>query len=187
MLCTLLGILLVIYPNTSLTIVCRAVGLIVLITGVGFLISHARGGFFSWFHNLDLILGILFMILGGYILISPLGLLSIVPIVFGVLLIFHGISDFGQALQLWKCEADRWWLPMILAAITVVLGIVIMKNPFGTIDILMRIIGICLIYDGVSDLVIAGKFSGAIRDMKKFGEEVMSEDENTIDGDYKEL
>lgn len=184
-LCTILGIVLVIYPNTSLTIVCRAVGLIVLITGVGFLISHARGGFFSWFHNLDLILGILFVILGGFIIIKPLGLLSIVPVVFGVLLIFHGISDLGQGLELRKYEAEQWWVPMVLAAITILLGIVIMKNPFSTIDMLMRIIGICLIYDGLSDLLIVGKFSRSIRNFQKYEEEAGTEE--TIEGDYREL
>ncbi len=187
-LCVILGIVLVIYPNTSLALVCRAVGVIVLITGAGFLLSHIRGGIFSWFYKLDLILGVLFVILGGYILFNPLGLLSIIPIVFGVLLIYHGISDLGQALELRKYEADRWWISIIVAVITIALGVMIMKNPFNTIDMLMRIIGVCLIYDGLSDLLLVGKFSKSIRNHKDYeAEQEFEDDSETIEGDYREL
>lgn len=189
-LCVILGVILMIYPDTSLTFVCRTVGIIVLVTGIGFLISHIRGGLLSWFYKLDLILGLLFLILGGYILLNPWGLLSIIPIVFGVLLIYHGISDLGQAMELRKYEADRWWISIIIAVITIVLGFVIMSNPFGTIDMLMRITGGCLVYDGLSNLLIVGKFSKSIRRFKKFEEEVETEifdDRDVIEGDYREL
>ena len=188
LLCVILGVVLVIYPNTSLALVCRAVGVIVLITGAGFLLSHIRGGIFSWFYKLDLILGVLFVTLGGYILLNPLGLLSIIPIVFGVLLIYHGISDLGQALELRKYEADRWWISIIIAVVTIALGILIMRNPFDTIDMLMRIIGICLIYDGLSDLLLVGKFSKSIRNYKAYEtEQEFDSDDETIEGDYREL
>lgn len=189
-LCIILGIVLMVYPDTSLTLVCQAVGVIVLVTGIGFIISHIRGGLFSLFYKLDLILGLLFLILGVYILMNPWGLLSIIPIVFGVLLIYHGISDLGQAMELRKYEADRWWISIIIAAITIVLGVVIMSNPFGTIDVLMRIIGACLVYDGLSNLLIVGKFSRSIRRFKKFEEEAATDlfdEDGAIEGEYKEL
>lgn len=189
-LCIILGIVLMVYPDASLTLVCQAVGVIVLVTGIGFIISHIRGGLFSLFYKLDLILGLLFLILGVYILMNPWGLLSIIPIVFGVLLIYHGISDLGQAMELRKYEADRWWISIIIAAITIVLGVVIMSNPFGTIDVLMRIIGACLVYDGLSNLLIVGKFSRSIRRFKKFEEEAetdLFDEDGAIEGEYKEL
>lgn len=187
-LCIILGVVLVIYPNTSLAIVCRAVGVIVLITGLGFLVSHMRGGIVSWFYKLDLILGAIFVILGGYILLNPLGLLSIIPIVFGVLLIYHGISDLGQALELRKYEANRWWISIIIAIITIALGILVMRNPFDTIEMLMKIIGVCLVYDGLSDLLLVGKFSRSVRKFKKYEDELEFDSESdTIEGEYREL
>ena len=188
-LCIILGIVLMVYPDTSLTLVCQVVGVIVLVTGIGFLISHIRGGLLSWFYKLDLILGLLFLILGIYILLNPWGLLSIIPIVFGVLLIYHGISDLGQAMELRKYEADRWWISIIIASITIVLGVVIMSNPFGTIDMLMRITGACLIYDGLSNLLLVGKFSKSIRRFQKYEEEAedMFDEDGAIEGEYKEL
>lgn len=188
-LCIILGIVLMVYPDTSLTLVCQAVGVIVLVTGIGFIISHIRGGLFSLFYKLDLILGLLFLILGVYILMNPWGLLSIIPVVFGVLLIYHGISDLGQAMELRKYEADRWWISVIIAAITLALGFVIMSNPFETIDMLMRIIGACLVYDGLSNLLIVGKFSKSIRRFQKYereAEDIFDED-GAIEGEYKEL
>lgn len=189
-LCVGLGVILMIYPDTSLSLVCQTVGIIVLVTGVGFLISHIRGGLISWFYRLDLILGLLFLILGGYIFLNPWGLLSMIPIVFGVLLIYHGISDLGQAMELRKYGADRWRISIIFAVISIILGVVIMKNPFGTIDMLMRIIGGCLIYDGLSNLFLVGKFSRSVRRFRQFEDKAETEifqDQDVIEGDYKEL
>lgn len=48
-LCIILGIVLVVYPNTSLTLVCRAVGVIVLFTGLGLVFGYLKGGKEHWY------------------------------------------------------------------------------------------------------------------------------------------
>ena len=99
-LCILLGIVLLVYPDTSLTIVCRTVGVIVLITGLGFVGSYLRVGKTKWFGKVELVFGSIFAILGGFIVLYPLGIISIVPLVFGILLVYHGIANMKQAFEL---------------------------------------------------------------------------------------
>ena len=41
-LCVILGIVLVAYPDTSMTLVCRTVGVIVLITGLGLVFGYYK-------------------------------------------------------------------------------------------------------------------------------------------------
>lgn len=195
-LCILLGIVLMIYPNTSLTLVCRAVGAIVLITGLGFVGSYLRVGKTRWFGKIELVFGSIFAILGGFIVLFPLGIVRIVPIVFGVLLVYHGIANMKQAFELHQYKDKGWWFPVLIAASTIGLGILIMKNPFETIELLMRIIGVCLLYDGLMNTMLVGRFVKSIRNFRKLeeaeaeaanAEEALVDESEVIEGEYKEL
>lgn len=193
-LCIVLGIVLMVYPNASLTLVCRAVGAIVLITGLGFVGSYLRVGKTRWFGKVELVFGSIFAILGGFIVLYPLGVVSIVPIVFGVLLVYHGIANMRQAFELHKYKDKGWWFPVLIAASTIGLGVVIMKNPFGTIEMLMRIIGACLLYDGLMNTMLVGRFVKSIRNFRKLeeaetvdAEEALPDESEVVEGEYKEL
>lgn len=194
-LCILLGIVLLIYPDTSLTIVCRAVGVIVLITGIGFVGSYLRVGKTRWFGKVELVFGSIFAILGGFIVLYPLGIISIVPLVFGILLVYHGIANMKQAFELRQYKDNGWWLPVLIAASTIALGVVIMRNPFGTIETLMRIIGVCILYDGLMNTMLVGRFVKSIRNFRKIeeaeaakqAEEALVDEAEIIEGEYKEL
>lgn len=194
-LCILLGIVLLVYPDTSLTIVCRAVGVIVLITGLGFVGSYLRVGKTRWFGKVELVFGSIFAILGGFIVLYPLGIISIVPLVFGILLVYHGIANMKQAFELRQYKDNGWWLPVLIAASTIALGVVIMRNPFGTIEMLMRIIGVCILYDGLMNTMLVGRFVKSIRNFRKIEEaaaaeqteEALVDESEIIEGEYKEL
>ena len=188
-LCIILGIVLVAYPNTSLTLVCRAVGAIVLFTGLGMVFGFLRNETKGLLAKGSLVFGSILTIVGGFIVLRPLGIISIIPVVFGILLIYHGISNMRQALELRQYKDKGWWLPVLIAASTILLGIVIMNNPFGTISVLMRIIGACLIYDGLMNTMLVGRFVRSIRNFRKLeeAEDVFQEEPEIIEGDYKEL
>ena len=47
--------------------------------------------------------------------------------------------------------------------LSLVFGVLILINPFGTAELLFRIIGIALIYNGVSDLLTVFYFSKKTR------------------------
>ena len=68
---------------------------------------------------------------------------------------------------------------MILAAGSLILGIVCIVNAFGMVKLALRFIGIALIYDGVSDLWVASR---AIRAAKAAGEVAKA-----LDVEYKEV
>ena len=192
-LCIVLGIILVAYPNTSLTLVCRAVGIIVLITGLGFVFGYLRTGKEYWYGKIELVFGTILAIVGGFLVLRPLGLISIIPIIFGILFIFHGLANMRQAFELRQYKDRGWWLPVLIAASTIVLGVVIMRNPFGTIELLMRIIGACLIYDGMTNTMLVGRFVKSIRDFQKLEAaaeaeaEALEREAEAIDAEYKEL
>ena len=193
-LCIILGIVLVVYPNTSMTIVCRAVGVIVLITGLGMVVSYLRSETKGFFAKLGLIFGSILVVVGGFLVLRPLGLIAIIPIIFGILFIYHGLANMRQALELRQYEDRGWWVPVLIAATTILLGVFIINNPFETIDVVMRIIGACLIYDGLMNTMLVGRFVKSIRNFRKiekeeaaYAENVILDEAEVIEGEYKEL
>ena len=61
----------------------------------------------------------------------------------------------------------RWWLDLALSALTLALGALILINPFGTFAALVTLIGLVLIYDGLSDLWIIHRLSRMVRDLER--------------------
>ena len=194
-LCIILGIVLVVYPNTSMTIVCRAVGVIVLITGLGMVVSYLRSETKGFFAKLGLIFGSILVVVGGFLVLRPLGLIAIIPIIFGILFIYHGLANMRQALELRQYKDKGWWLPVLIAATTIILGVFIINNPFRTMDVVMRIIGACLIYDGLTNTMLVGRFVKSIRNFRKLEEAeaainvetAIVDESEIIEGEYKEV
>lgn len=193
-LCVILGIVLVAYPDTSMTLVCRAVGVIVLITGLGLVFGYLKSGKEHWYGKIELVFGTILAIVGGFLILRPLGLISIIPIIFGILFIYHGLANMRQAMELRQYKDKGWWLPVLIAATTVLLGIFIINYPIRTMDIIMRVIGACLIYDGLANTVLVGRFVRSIRNFRKLEDEetmrekdVIVDEAEVIEGEYKEL
>lgn len=185
----ILGFVVLIYPDTSMTIVCRIVGGIVLLTGVGFVVGCLQNEKKTVLSKIGIFLGVLFLIVGGFILLFPKKIVDIVPVVFGALLIYHGIVNFKQAWELRLYEDQSWWIPALIAASIVLLGILAIKNPFDSLNVLMKVVSVCLIYDGLSSVVLVGRYARTIKKHPRLPEEGNHKvgELEVLEGDYKEL
>ena len=103
-----LGIFLVMKPGTALNIVCYALGGVVLACAAVQLIRYfvvERGVFQS---QLTLVSGIVCLALGAFLIIRSDIVVSILPIVFGLFVIFDAIGRVQNALDLRRCGYDSW-------------------------------------------------------------------------------
>ena len=140
-----LGIFLVLKPGTALNIVCYALGGVVLACAAVQLIRYfvvERGVFQS---QLTLISGIICLALGAFLLLRSDIVVSILPVVFGLFVIFDAIARVQNALDLRRCGYDSWKGFLLLPVLSVVLGVVLIVNPFGAMETLVMAIGINLL------------------------------------------
>ena len=141
----LLGLLLVLAPNRSIRLLCTVLGAAMLVAGLIYLftwLAKRRDGFPAWF----LIPGLILAALGLWLLTSP------------------GVIDLQGAVSLARLGIPNWWVDLVLAVLTVVLGGVVLLNPFGTMEAMTVLIGASLVYDGASDLYLIYRVSKAFRD-----------------------
>lgn len=181
----ILGLLLLLIPGTIQDTISLILGLAIVAMGVFNLVLYfATLDSFIWYQS-DFLLGIIEVVFGLFIITNPRILISFIPLIFGLILLVHGINGIIQAMSLRKYENIRWVSSVVLNIISMVLGFVIMLNPFGTIELLLRIIGICLIYSGIND------FIAAYKSKKAFDSVTRNPMDGSIDGyvdaDFREI
>ena len=111
--------------------------------------------------------------LGGVVLACDI-VVSILPIVFGLFVIFDAIGRVQNALDLRRCGYDSWKGFLFLPVLSVVLGVVLVINPFGAMETLVMAIGIILIVEGAINLLSALYTVLAVRRFTKLHPETQS-------------
>ena len=169
-LCILLGIVLVAWPDLSMQIVCTAVGAVLLIGGGVRLAVYftARDG--SVYAQMNLLMGIVLAVVGVWILLQPDKVLAIIPIIVGIVIVLHGVNNLQQAFTLYREKYDKWWVVLILGLLTVGFGVLLICRPFEALDTVVILIGICLIYDGISDIWIVSRIYRTAKMLKQEAE-----------------
>ena len=147
-----IGMMLLIMPQTSLLWICYAFGAVVLITGIVCLIQYARirgTGFTAPFMLLG---GVITAGLGIFTLAKPQVVASFLPIVFGIFIVVDGLSRIGSAIDLAKRKGQKWWVLLLLSIVSVALGILLVLHPFGAAVSVVMVCGILLIVEGAMNL-----------------------------------
>ena len=169
-----LGIFLLMRPSTALNVVCYALGGVVLVCAAVQLVRYfavERGIFQS---QLTLISGIICLGLGAFLILRSDIVVRILPIVFGLFVIFDSLGRIQNALDLRRCEYPSWKGFLLLPVLSVVLGVVLIVNPFGAMETLVMAIGVILIVEGAINLLSALYTVLALRRFSKLHPETQS-------------
>ena len=169
-----LGIFLLMVPGTALNVVCCALGGVVLACAAVQLVRYfvvERGVFQS---QLTLISGLVCLALGAFLIIRSDIVVRVLPIVFGLFVIFDSLGRIQNALDLRRCEYPSWKGFLLLPVLSVVLGVILIANPFGAMETLVMAIGVILIVEGAINLLSALYTVLAVRRFAKLHPETQS-------------
>ena len=136
-LCILFGITLVVWPDISSRLLCVGLGCVLALTGIVHLVTF----------------------LGCWIIVYPSVLIRLIPVIIGVILTLHGGNDLLQAVQLHRGKYEKWWVAMLFGILTAGFGIFLVCNPFEAVSAVATLIGVFLIFDGISDIWIISRIS----------------------------
>ena len=95
----------------------------------------------------------IFVALGAFCLITPETVVSFLPFLLGLVLILDGIGKVQRALDLRVLDLPGWVRLLVFGILLLVLGILLLFDPFGAVKMSMTFFGACLIGDGVLDLL----------------------------------
>ncbi len=149
----ILGVFLIAAPGVTLNAVCNLIGVTVLVCGVVQLVRYFRRKEALWFAPLTLCFGILCLALGGFLLLRSDIVISILPVMFGLFVVFDSISRIQNALELRRCQYGSWKSFLLLGLLSVALGVLMIVNPFATMETLVVAIGVILTVEGALNLI----------------------------------
>ena len=147
-----IGMMLLIMPQTSLLWICYAFGAVVLLTGIVCLIQYARIRGTGFTAPFMLVGGVITAGLGIFTLAKPQVVASFLPVVFGIFIVVDGLSRIGSAIDLAKRKGQKWWVLLLLSIVSVALGILLVLHPFGAAVSIVMVCGILLIVEGAMNL-----------------------------------
>lgn len=155
------GILILVSPTATLSVIAVLFGLYFLITGVvrvarGFLTVGASAGV----RILAILLGVLLIIAGIVIIRNPLNSLVILAMVIGISWIIEGIAALVETSR----DSSRWF-GILFGIVSVIAGIVVLLAPVESISVLVVIGGIFLLVSGVVQIVQAFTFGRAAKNV----------------------
>ncbi len=166
-LCVLLGLVLIIWPGTTTQIVCMSLGIVLLAYGIIQIAIYLFNRERTIISQGMMLLGIVFAVIGTWILLKPEMIIMAVPVIVGVLIVIHGLHNIVQAIALQKDRYERWWVALIFGLLTVIFGGILIYNPFEAVELVVRLIGVFLIYDGLSDIWILSRVSKVKKDKER--------------------
>ena len=158
-------------PCQSLRTVCYFFGAVTLLYGLIRIILYfvqKKDGFL--FHA-NIVVGIVLSGIGIFLLLTPEVVISIIPFIIGFFILFHSIVKIQSALELRRVHYEKWWGMLLLSVVTALLGGFVIYNPFKTVSMMVRAIGIVLMADGAMSLVSIFFTAHTVKKMTKIVDE----------------
>ena len=150
-----LGVVLLFTPGVSALWIGRLLGIGLILFGAIKLVGYFSRDLFRLAFQYDLAFGLLLMVLGIVTLSHPGDALSFLCVMFGIPVLADGLFKIQIAMDSRQFGIQNWWLVLVLAALTCVVGVVLVFRPMTGVRALTALMGLSLLCDGVLNLSVA--------------------------------
>ena len=148
-----LGIFLVINPELSTRVSGVLIGIGLIVAGLYAIIKYILNMDAAFIFTFELIFGILSTIGGILVMANPLAIANFITIIIGLWFIVSAVIKGSIALQFKNYNEETWILNLVISLLTIVLGILLITNPFSAYIVLSTYVGIMIIMYSGMDIV----------------------------------
>lgn len=144
-----IGIYLIIQPQTALLTVCRVLGVVLMFYGIIRILGYFSHDMYQLAFQFDLAMGIFLLVAGCIFLFRTEWIAELIPAFIGVIVLIDAVFKIQTSLDAKRFGISKWWLILILAVIAGALGAMLLVIPLKVVEFVMVLIGINLVIDGV--------------------------------------
>lgn len=182
-----LGLILILIPGLTMTTLVRV--------GAGFLIAAGAFDLLKYVFRKEngqlstlLVSGVIFAAIGTLLMVNPGLVINLIPVILGIVLIVEGLVKLQRAVDLARMKYAKWFSVLLLAVISLAFGALVLANPFDTARTLVIIIGIGLVFAGLSGLGVTFVVNKRVRILNKVMDiaESMDDKDRPIDVESRE-
>lgn len=161
----IVGIILFANSVETTVLICRIIGIILLMSGV-FFTGSSLLNMNSMMRKINLVPGLIQLLLGLFITVRPDKIVGFITIIIGIIVLVQSFGILEHGLETKFLGYKIWWVTAVIAVVMAILGIIIIVNPFGAVSAAMKFTGIVLVIQGVSDIITRYKADKIIEKMK---------------------
>ena len=172
------GLMLIIASTEIIIAISYSVGAVLIALGVIGIISYIRELNTEESDQLDLVYGLVTIILGAIVIQNPTAIASIIPIVFGLVMIISSSIKINYALNLKSKDNDLWKSTLILSLLTTLCGVLLIFRPFEGADLIAKILGAIILSYAILDIISTITIK---RNIKKLHKEIKESVESVVD------
>ena len=148
----IVSILLILMPETILNSIVVLLGIAALLDGILHSISYIITDKEMKAFSNELFFGILEIMTGGLLFLFKANIINIFPVIIGIWIIIAGVTKFQLAFNLRGIDS-KWIVVLLSSIISIILGILIILNPFSTVMTITVISGIILLITEICNLI----------------------------------
>lgn len=161
-----LGVLLVVNPDTSMITICRILGGCVLAFGVIKIVLYFVREVEGVAIRYDFAVGAFCVILGAMLLWRAPTMVGFLSVVIGLLILVDSVFKLQVAIDSRRMGATTWWVTLLFTCVCMVMGGLLVFDPFSGQQVLATVMGVSLIADGLQNLCTVIYAAVFVKDVK---------------------
>lgn len=146
------GIGIVLKPEFSFMVVCRLLGVILLVYGIVKLLSYFTSDLYQLAFQFDFAMGIFSMLLGIVLIVFAKNMMTVFPTFIGIIILVDAVFKMQTSLDAKRFGLSKWWCILILAILVGIAGGLLIIKPIETSKFVMTLLGLNFILDGLLNL-----------------------------------
>lgn len=143
------GLVLLLMPSLTNKIVVYGIGIVLLVYGAGRIFRYVQRDAAAGMSDHDLSIGLICAVCGLFMLLHSSVIISILPFLFGLFLIFGAARSIQTAFDVRRFHGLHWSFHLFIGFCFGIAGIKAIRNPFGTAKMLTRFVGGCMLILGI--------------------------------------
>lgn len=161
-----LGILLVANPDTSMITICRILGGCVLAVGVIKIVLYFVREVEGVAIRYDFAVGAFCIIVGAMLLWRAPTMVGFISVVVGLFILVDSVFKLQVAIDSRRMGATSWWVTLLFTCVCMVMGGLLVFDPFSGQQVLATVMGVSLIADALQNLCTVIYAAVFVKDVK---------------------
>ena len=149
----LVGLVLLFYTELAANVALVMIGCLMVVHGLFSFINYFYDGLGNKIFSIELIYGIVSLLIGVFVILNPITTIDILGVGFGIWLVVNGLEVLYYTVKFGKAHEDITSLIAFIGVIGVIMGILVIINPFSKFMLINKLVGLFVVASGVFTIV----------------------------------
>lgn len=147
-----LGVLMIVRPDASFTVICRGLGILAAVFGVIRVAQYFLRAPQGVGQRYDLAGGLFCLLIAALLILRAKEVAAILSVIIGIFILIDSVFKLQIALDAHRSDVAAWGMMMIFACVSLLLGILLVFDTFRGQAVISVIMGCALVFDALVDL-----------------------------------